>query len=79
MSDFHDTPTHPTARKAHQCIACCAVIRVGEQYTQQTGFYDWRAYRNRYHNECWDALDEGGDFEFTPGVIDPPERLAKSA
>lgn len=75
MSDFHNSPTRPTARKPHRCIACYVGIPLGEQYVQQTGFYDGRAYRNRYHNECWDALSEEAIFEFCPGDCEPPERL----
>lgn len=77
MSDFHDTPTHPKARKRHVCCACCVGIPVGEQYVQQSGFFDGSAYRNRYHQECWDALSEDGIFEFCPGDCEPPERLLK--
>ena len=75
MADFHDTPTHPVARKPHRCIWCFAAIPVGERYTQQSGFYDGRAYRSRYHDECFDDLADGSDFEFTPGCGDVPERL----
>lgn len=78
MSDFHDTPTHPRARKPHRCAACCAQIPVGERHTQQSGFFEGRAYRNRYHNECWDELSESGTFEFVPGCLDPPARLTST-
>lgn len=75
MSDFHDTPTHPVARKRHRCIGCCTLIPRGEKYTQQSGFYDGKAYRNRFHNECFEALSEKREFEFCPGDCEPPERL----
>jgi hypothetical protein len=76
MSDFHDAPTTPVARKQHRCIVCYCAIERGEQYIQQTGFYEGSPYRNKYHNECWDALsEEGWIFEFTPGEGDPPKRM----
>lgn len=75
MGDHHRTPTRPVARKTHQCIACYAPISPGETYVQQTGFWEDMAYRNRFHRECWDTLIEDGEFEFSPGELDPPERL----
>ena len=68
-------PTRPTARKQHQCIACYATIATGEVYVSQSGHYESRAFRNKFHVECWDTLCEAGDFEFYPGELDPPERL----
>lgn len=76
MGDHFRDMTRPKARKQHQCNACCAPIPVGEVHCQQTGHFDGRAFRNRFHAECWDALIDGGDFEFIPGDIEPPERLA---
>ena len=75
MSDHHRNPTRPKARKPHKCAACWHRIDAGEIYVQQTGFYQGDAYRNRYHVECWDALCDSRCFEFTPGELDPPERL----
>jgi hypothetical protein len=75
VGNFYDTPTHPTARKQHRCIACCARIPVGEKHVQQTGFHEGSAFRNRYHQECWDELSADLVFEFTPGDCEPPERL----
>lgn len=71
---LHD-PTSPVARKAHKCIACLHPIAAGEKHVHQTGFFDGRAFRNRFHRECWDTLNEEGEFEFSPGDLDPPERL----
>lgn len=78
MGDYHATPTHPKARKEHRCIYCYGPILAGEKYAQQTGFYDGRAYRNKFHAECFeDCADEarfsGG--EFTPGCADYPPRV----
>jgi hypothetical protein len=75
MSNFFDTPIHPTARKAHRCIACLTATPIGEKYVQQSGFYDGEAFRSRYHTECWDDLSAEGNFEFTPGECERPERL----
>lgn len=79
MSDYHRPATHPTARKARRCVACYYPIAAGETYTQQTGFYDGRAYRSDYHAECFEDLADEGDFEFTPGFADPPERVRAAA
>lgn len=73
MSDFHGDPTHPKARKSHICIACFHLINPGEIYTKQKGFYEGKAYTNKYHKECYEVLEPGE--EFTPGSFDPPERL----
>ena len=75
MSDLHREPTSPKARKCHKCVACGYKIDVGEKYRQQEGFFDGRAYRNRYHVECCELLDNEGIFEFSAGDIEPPERL----
>ena len=78
MSGLNRTPTHPTARVPHRCIACLHSIPAGEKYTQQEGYYEGRAYRNRYHTECFEALAVSGSFEFSPGEISPPDRLCPS-
>ena len=78
MSDLHRDPEKHVARKCHRCIACYGVIPVAERYVQQTGYFENEAYCNRYHQECWDALSDEPNFEFTPGCIDQPERLAQT-
>lgn len=75
MGTHFNDPTRPTARKPHQCIACLAPIAKGETYVTQSGHYEDRAFRNKFHIECWDALREEGEFEFMPGDLEPPERL----
>ena len=79
MSDHHATPTHPVARKEHRCIYCGGPILVGEQYTQQTGFYESCPYRNRYHAECYESCADEcnyyGEWEFLPYNADYPERV----
>lgn len=78
MGNHLRDPTRPVARKEHQCIACYALIAAGEKYVQQTGIWEDRAFRNRFHVECWDYLAEEGEFEFEPGELDPPERLQEA-
>ena len=79
MADHHSDPTRPKARKEHRCIYCYGPILPGEQYVQREGFYDGAPYRNRYHAECFEDCAEearlGGDWEFTPGSADYPERI----
>ena len=79
MSDHHCEPTHPKARKEHRCIYCGGPILVGEQYVQQTGFYDGGPYRSRYHDECWtncaNECEHYGEWEFTPHSADYPPRV----
>ena len=75
MGTHYATPTRPKARKKHQCIACLWDIAEGETYICQTGHYEDRAFRNKFHVECWDELNTGGIFEFSPGELDAPERL----
>lgn len=79
MSDYHRDPTRPKATKEHQCIYCAGPILAGEQYVQQTGFYDGAAYRNRYHAECYDDCAKESEYynewEFTPYSADYPPRV----
>jgi hypothetical protein len=72
MTDHYHPHTHPTARKQHRCIACYTMIAPGEEYVQQTGYYEGKAFRNRYHAQCWDTLSAEGTFEFTPGELEAP-------
>ena len=81
MADHHREPTRPIARKEHRCIYCYGPIMVGEQYVQQTGHYDGRAYRNKFHHECWDDCADEARFsggEFTPGWAPWPERVREA-
>jgi len=73
MSDLFRPMTQQVSRKIHQCECCYYAIEKGASYCKQTGFFEGSGFTNRYHPECWDALDEGGDWEFTPGGGDPPE------
>lgn len=78
MSDFFRPAEHPVARRQHRCVGCYGPIVAGEQYHRQTGVYDGRWFVNKLHSECADALAEEasyGWYEFTPGELDPPERM----
>lgn len=43
MSDFWAQPTHPKARKPHQCCTCYRTIDPGERYLRGFGIYDGHA------------------------------------
>lgn len=79
MADHFYAPTRPVAAKEHRCVACLHRISKGEKHVQQSGYLDSRAFRNRFHEECWKALSDDGEFEFIPGDLDPPARLAARA
>jgi hypothetical protein len=75
MSDYFRPATNSVARKAHQCVCCFYPIAIGETYTRQTGFFDGRAFTNKFHAECFEVLCTEGEGEFSPGSYDPPDRL----
>lgn len=79
MSDYFRPKTCQASRKDRRCIACYGPIVKGEVYTQQTGIFDGRAFRNDFHNECYESLAEEGEFEFCPGELDWPDRVKASA
>ena len=80
MGDYFRPHTKQKARIQHACIACLHKIEPGEVYEAQSGFYEGRAFRNKFHLECASELNslwrEFGDSEFTPGELEPPARLA---
>lgn len=76
MSDYIRPPIRKTARQLHKCVACFGPIAVGELYVTQTGHWDARAFRNKFHEQCFAALladADGGRFEFSPGELEPPK------
>lgn len=75
MSDYFRPQETIVARKEHRCVACGYPIAKGETYVAQSGYYDGRAFRNKFHVECAEELHECGDDVFIPGGIDPPERI----
>lgn len=77
MGTHFSVPVRPKARKQHVCVACLAPIVAGEVHVMQSGHFEDRAFRNRFHVECWDVLNESGDFEFYPGELEPPARLTE--
>lgn len=77
MGTHFSVPLRPKARKSHACAACLAPISIGEIYVMQSGHFDGYAFRNKFHVECWDVLIQDGDFEFTPGELEPPARITE--
>lgn len=75
MSDFYRPSVVRKAAKSHRCTYCGERIAVGETYHEQTGVWDGKAFRNKFHVECFEVLCEEGEGEFTPYSGDPPERL----
>lgn len=67
-----------TARIAHRCICCGWPIFRGERYAEQTGYWDGKAFRNRFHAECFEDLCDSGDGEFSPYSGEPPARLREA-
>ena len=61
--------------KEHLCTYCHYPIPEGEVYRSQSGFYEGRAQRNKFHEECWEDCLEWGGEEFTPGTGEPPHRI----
>jgi hypothetical protein len=79
MSGFCRPGEAKTARKEHRCTFCFYGIVAGERHWEQTGIWEGKAFRNRFHVECWDELcDDNTDDEFTPGSGEPPERLREA-
>lgn len=66
MSDFCRDAEWRKAIKGHRCTYCGEDILKGELYQEQTGVWDGKAFRNKFHSECFDALCEDGEGEFTP-------------
>lgn len=81
MSDFFREPTSPRARKRYVCEACGWFIPQGEQHKAQTGVYDGRAFSNRFHDECFEALclDEFASEGFVTGDYPVPDRFKAEA
>ena len=70
MSNYYRDPIERTARKNHHCVACGGIIKVGVQHMEQTGFYDGKGFRNRYHIQCFELMcDDGTPFDFVPSSI----------
>ena len=66
MADYCRAPEWRTAAKEHRCIYCGESIPKGESYREQTGYWEGSAFRNRFHAECFQALCDEGEGEFTP-------------
>jgi hypothetical protein len=70
----HEMGTHEyTAHKTHTCIWCGEQISIGSRYTRQTVVCDGDFQSNRYHPECFVAMQEFASREpyyrdgFVPG------------
>lgn len=74
MSDFYRPSERRVAAKEHRCIYCGETIIKGEIYKEQTGVWDCKAFRNRFHWECFEDLCECSDGEFTPYSCERPNR-----
>jgi len=81
VSDFYRDATRPHARKQYVCVACGWIIPKGEQHMHQTGVYEGAYFSNRFHDECWDCLSDGGLFDdgFIVGDVPVPERFKADA
>lgn len=73
MSDFYREPVSRKARKDHRCTYCGEAIQRGEVYSEQTGVWDGKAFRSRFHSECFEDLCDG-EGEFTPYSQDRPRK-----
>lgn len=74
MSDFCRTAKQRKAAKDHRCTYCGEGIPKGEVYREQTGVWEGAAFRNTFHEECFKALCDEGEGEFTPYSETRPER-----
>lgn len=68
------------ARKPTRCRWCWEAIAKGESHQTYTQFGDGRVSTTRLHPECYDAMteaarEEGGYFEWTPGMERPIRAL----
>ena len=64
------------ARKMHVCCWCAERIEIGEEYRRYRWFSYGEAGTVKLHPECYDAMqdaayEEGGYFEWTPGMERP--------
>lgn len=76
MSDFFGPKTEHVGRKVHRCIFCGQHTAVGSAYFKQSGVWDGVWFTGRYHPECWVALADEGNDEFSPYSNERPVPLA---
>lgn len=75
MGDHFYPVQRPRAVKQHICTYCQYPIPKMELYRSQSGIWEGKPQRNKFHEECWeDLLEEGGE-EFVPGGGEPPQRI----
>jgi ribosomal protein L37AE/L43A len=74
MTDYVRPSIVRKAAKQHRCTYCGEAIPQGELHREQTGFWDGAAFRNRFHDECYQELSAEGEGEFTPYSHERPEK-----
>lgn len=82
MSNYFNPQIQRVARKQQQCEGCLHSIPKSDTYIEQSGFYDGKPFRNKFHPECVEILNEstdGGSYEFIPGECEPPDRIKHSS
>lgn len=80
MSERLDNSKWVKARKPHQCEYCIGPIVIGETTMNVRGKYDGEFQNYYLHEECHEEISMetkicGGEYEFTFGEGEPPERL----
>ncbi len=76
-------PTTHQAIKQHRCSWCWQFIEIGDQYKRYRFFDGGDAGTVKMHPECFDAMqeeaaEEGGYFEWTPGMQRPQKSCERS-
>ena len=77
-----ETESHK-ARKQHRCDWCWQHIEAGDRYRRYRYFDFDEPTTIKMHPECYDAMldaarEEGGVFEWTPGMERPTAILAEA-
>ena len=66
MSNFYTPSIIRVSRKDHRCSYCGELIPKKSFYTFQKGNWDGSWFESKFHHECFEALCEDGDGEYTP-------------
>jgi hypothetical protein len=61
--------SRPKARKQHRCIWCPGHIEKGEVHVVQTGKFEGDFQSNRYHPECFMAMQKAIDGDSDGGFM----------
>ena len=73
MSNFYTEAIVRKARKDHICSYCGELIDSDNFYLYQKGHWNGSWFESKMHGECFDALCEDGDGEYTPYSHERPE------